>query len=1760
LAAAYADPFTATDSQVSAYADYAFEYNAARYVTKETVQGTGCSCGSGLGTFTFSYSSSAFPDGTNTWKVKAVETLPDGNENIVYTNYAGEVLLHVFKETSSGNQWIVYFRHDSDGRLILQALPSAVSGYDETRPDLLNNQSGNYQYLRDASGLIETTAYYTSTTAGESTAGGIAGFLKETKLQRGELGTGILQETVQYYQHTGGGVTVGAVASDTVYRNTDGTGAQTTSLGYTWYASATAVESVTVTYPTVSAAQNGPGTSVQETTYFDSQGRATWHKDGAGFIGYLAYDMATGSVTKLITDVDTTRTSDFTGLPSGWSTPSGGGLHLVAQTEVDALGRVTKLTNAGGNVSYAVYKDSNHEVRIYDGWDSATNRPTGPTVVYREDRPGSYFETLTMSAAPAVDGNGRPTGTEAISSLQTLSRSYTSSAGQVTHADGYFNLSGLTYSTSTTLGTENTHFYRTRYAFDSRGRLARMQTPTGTIYRFVYDAMDRLSSKWVGTNDTPPSGEWSPTNNGAPSNMVKVAEYIYDGGGVGDGNLTKARTIPGGSAAERITDYFPDWRNRVVAVKDGVEASESTSVNRPIVYFTIDNLDEVTQTQQYDGDGVTITDANSDGVPDKPSASLLRAQAEADYDDWGRFYKTQVYSVDPVTGAVSTNALISNVWYDQRGQVLKTAAPGGLVSKAKYDGVGRVTKSYLTDGGGDSSWSDAGNVSGDIVLTQSELQYDANSNPILVISRDRFHDETATGELGDPATAPKARVSYGAAYFDKANRATDTVTVGTNGGTAWTRPSSVPARSDTTLVVSYLYNDAGWVETVTDPRGIAGKSFYDNLGQVTKTIEAYVDGVPSNSDDKTTEYSYDGSGHLLTLKALLAGGGYQKTEWVYGVTTGTGSDVNSNDLLSAVKHPDKTTGDPSNSEKETITVSALGETKTFTDRNGNVHSYSRDVLGRLTADAVTTLGTGVDGAVRRLEIAYDGQGNPYLLSSFDAATGGNVVNQVQRDVNGLGQLVTEYQSHSGVVVTSTTPKVQYAYTEMSGGANHSRLSSITYPNGKVLTYNYSAGLDSNISRLSSLSDNSGTLEAYSYLGLGTVVIRAHPQPGVDLTYVKQSGEANGDAGDQYTGLDRFGRIVDQRWRKTSDGSHTDRFKYGHDRDSNRLFRTNELNHSFDELYHANGAGNGYDPLNQLTEFRRGVLSDTNSDGVPDTVASASRSQSWGFDALGNWTTLTTDGTPQSRTHNQQNQVTQVGGTPLTFDANGNLTQDETGKRYEHDAWNRVARVKNSGGATLVSYQYDFLSRRIVENPGTARDLYYSAAWQVLEERVGGQAQVQYVWSPVYVDALVLRDRDADSNGSLEERLWVQQDANFNVTALVDGSGNVVERYVYDPYGSVTILAPNWTVRASSSYDWVYLHHGGRLDGTSGLYHFGIRDYSSSLGRWAEMDPLGFAARDNNLYRAVANSPTNATDPSGLFLDMGSELEQEGYQGITHAGTGIFAIKPKPQDGPALLEQVEGMMQARGNLMAQGGPVPPLMAGSLPIYGDGNQNAFEAMHEAGQLIWEMNSNVAMTMVSFVPGAGTVIGAYDLIQGIRTGNPLQIASGALPFLHVPRFGRPSVRLNPMYRPGSPMPPVPRWGVQYMRGPGSSAARRMAVEEALELGAIVRTTVQGAGAARPPRHHVFPQPYRRWFRQRGIDIDQYTLPLDQGTHEALHYGGGPGRGGGWWNDTIMQILRAQEAALGRQLTPSEILQVGAQMRRRAGLSHVKCVPYRD
>lgn len=177
-----------------------------------------------------------------------------------------------------------------------------------------------------------------------------------------------------------------------------------------------------------------------------------------------------------------------------------------------------------------------------------------------------------MSATPNVS-SGRPTGTESIGGVLTLSRTVLNDAGQAVYSDQYFNLTGVTYSQSlVTLGTVNMNYYRTETVFDKRGRVSKTVAPSGTIYRTEIDGLGRTVSSWVGTDDTPTTGFWSPTNL-TGTNMVKLSENDYDGGGVGDSNLTMSTSIPGGSEANRVTAFSHDWRNRTVATKSGVETT-----------------------------------------------------------------------------------------------------------------------------------------------------------------------------------------------------------------------------------------------------------------------------------------------------------------------------------------------------------------------------------------------------------------------------------------------------------------------------------------------------------------------------------------------------------------------------------------------------------------------------------------------------------------------------------------------------------------------------------------------------------------------------------------------------------------------------------------------------------------------------------------------------------------------------------------------------------------------------------------------------------------------------------------------------------------------------------------------------------------------------------------------------------------------------------------------------------------------------------
>jgi hypothetical protein len=209
-------------------------------------------------------------------------------------------------------------------------------------------------------------------------------------------------------------------------------------------------------------------------------------------------------------------------------------------------------------------------------------------------------------------------------------------------------------------------------------------------------------------------------------------------------------------------------------------------------------------------------------------------------------------------------------------------------------------------------------------------------------------------------------------------------------------------------------------------------------------------------------------------------------------------------------------------DRVTLAYNRQAEVSGTSDQNGTVRAIIRDRLGRQVSDQVPALGPGVDGAVQRIDTAYEVRGMVISITSLDAPVGGNVVNQVALTYNAFRQLVDDAQEHAGAV-TSGTPSVGYGYAD--GSQNTIRPTEVIYPNGNVLGLNYNATASDALSRVDQITFNGQPVAGYEYLGLGSVINLKYPEPNVTM--------ALNDGLGNYPGLDIFGRVVNLLWTAAS---------------------------------------------------------------------------------------------------------------------------------------------------------------------------------------------------------------------------------------------------------------------------------------------------------------------------------------------------------------------------------------------------------------------------------------------------------------------------------------------------------------------------------------------------------------------------------------------------------------------------------------------------
>ena len=294
--------------------------------------------------------------------------------------------------------------------------------------------------------------------------------------------------------------------------------------------------------------------------------------------------------------------------------------------------------------------------------------------------------------------------------------------------------------------------------------------------------------------------------------------------------------------------------------------------------------------------------------------------------------------------------------------------------------------------------------------------------------------------------------------------------------------------------------------------------------------------------------------------------------------------------------------------------------------------------------------------------------------------------------------------------------------------------------------------------------------------------------------------------------------------------------------------------------------------------------------LKDAITDKKFAQCWSLDSAGNWRKFTEDNNgdgawelDQLRTANKVNEITElseyVGAawTTPAYNPAGNMTtipkpSDPTSSfTATYDAWNMLVTLQD-GSATVAQYEYDGAKRRTVKKYylggvlAETRHFYYTepTKWQVIEERVDSDTNPnrQFVWGKRYVDDLVLRDRDSDADGVFDERLYAMQDANWNVSGIMDSSGVVQERYDYAAYGQSTALTPTFGVRGASQNDWETRFAGYGVEMPIGLYSVRNRMFAPHLGSWIQRDSFKEVLAVNS-YAYVGARPSQLTDPLGL---------------------------------------------------------------------------------------------------------------------------------------------------------------------------------------------------------------------------------------------------------------------------------------------------------
>jgi RHS repeat-associated protein len=694
---------------------------------------------------------------------------------------------------------------------------------------------------------------------------------------------------------------------------------------------------------------------------------------------------------------------------------------------------------------------------------------------------------------------------------------------------------------------------------------------------------------------------------------------------------------------------------------------------------------------------------------------------------------------------------------------------------------------------------------------------------------------------------------------------------------------------------TYTLNGNGNVTTtnMVDPRGYTCSMNFTSNGylasdtwavgapeqqQMTYTRDPSSNLIDSTTDSlgRATSYTYDSMGNMTSVTRLSGTSSAATTSITYDPTfnqpTSVTDPLNHTWTLSRDAYGNQTAVTDPLGHQMTASYNSEGEVVSFSDGVGDTFRFTYD-YGDL-ASIIDPLGNTTDRLTDdagRLMMTADPLGN---TTWFDYDQLGNLTESTD-----ASDAVTSYTYDGDRNLTSVTDanggRTSYTYDSLD------RQASRTDPLHATETYVY----DHN-GNLVTFTDRRGVVTVYQYDGLNRRTFAGFGASGggyqSTINYTWDAGNRMTAAADSiagtitrgYDGLDNLvsetspqgtvGYVVDAARRRiamTVSGQPSTSYTWNN---ANRLISITQGSSSI---------GFQYDNANRRTQLALpngvAVAYTYDADGhVTGITYSSGGSQlgnlTYSYDADGRVTsrggTMASTGMPapiSGNTFNAANEMTSFNGTPLSYDANGNLTSDGT-NTYTWDARNHLTGIS---GPVPASFLYDALGRRAAKSINGATTQFLYDRLNPVQELDATGTPTANLLTGLGIDEYFSR---TDSAGPAT----LLADALGSTIGLSNTSGALGTTYTYEPFGNVTISGNT----NANSFQFTSRENDG-----TGLCYYRARYYSPTLQRFVGQDPIGFAGSGPNLYSYVLNNPINSSDLLGLFTTIPSPSPTPGSE-------------------------------------------------------------------------------------------------------------------------------------------------------------------------------------------------------------------------------------------------------------------------------------------